>query len=111
VKVIRYFHMNTRRYWNPSGLPHTRSKYAGATVRVEGDTDDPAQVDVQVTFCSIKDAYCRKTGREEALKAKTKVVMLRYLSRELLDIAKQANYGFPKQGDWDFAMKYFLPKE
>lgn len=42
--VKRYFHIR------PSA--GVKGKFNGATVCVTGETDVPAQVDVQVTFCS-----------------------------------------------------------
>lgn len=106
AKVTRFFHLN-HTLWFPS-----KSRRNGATIVVTGDTDDPAQVDVRVAFCSRKDMYCKKTGREEALKAKPKIVMLRHLPREMLSIAVEADYAMEQQkGLFDFAVKYFLPKE
>lgn len=106
AKVTRFFHMN-----NSTWFP-LKSKRNGATVVVTGDTDDPAQVDVRVAFCSRKDMYCRKTGREEALKAKPKIIMLRHLPREMLNIAVEAGYSHESQKSmYDYTVKYFLPKE
>lgn len=108
MKVTRYFHMNNDTPYSFGKKP----KRNGATVVVCGDTDDPAQVDVRVAFCSRKDKYCRKTGREEALKAKPKIVMLRHLPRELHNIAVESGYGDTwNYAAFDFAVKYFLPKE
>ena len=103
MKVERFFHL--RRF---GGIyPETRG---GATVRVTGDTEHVGQVDVQVTFCSKKDVYCKKTGREVAAKAPVKVVPLRYLPQELKRIAEKAGCHSQFQ-DQSFAVRYFLPKE
>jgi hypothetical protein len=99
VKVTRYFHI--REYGSSTG---------GATAKVTGDTDILGQVDIQYTKCSNRDLYCRKTGRLEADKAPVKIIPLRYLPRELeniTEITTQCGSG----GMYDYAIKYFLPKE
>ena len=104
AKVVRYFHIR------PTG--GVKGKFNGATVQVVGDTEMPAQVDVQVTFCSRKDMYCKKSGRVTADKAPIKIVALRYLPNELARI-EEAVYGseLDTANDFLFAMRYFLPKE
>ena len=99
MKVVRYFHLR----------PFMEMK-GGATVKVVGDTDNPAQVDVQFVKCSRKDAFCKKTGRSFADKAPLKVVPLRYLPNELERIG--AKVGVDNlAADYFFACRYFLPKE
>lgn len=102
MQVSRFFHLRT--------LKTT----GGATVRVTGDTDIPGQVDVQVVFCSKKDPYCKKTGRDLVVMAPVKVVPLRYLPAEMARI-QEAMVRKTKCGvvfnDFTFAIKYFLPKE
>lgn len=102
--VKRYFHIR------PSA--GVKGKFNGATVCVTGETDVPAQVDVQVTFCSRKDMFCKKTGRVNAEKAPIKIVALRYLPNELARI-EDGVYGqeMDNGNDFLFAMRYFLPKE
>lgn len=102
--VQRYFHIRPQ-----AGV---KGKFNGATVMVTGETDVPAQVDVQVTFCSRKDMFCKKTGRIAAAKSPVKIVALRYLPNELARIEDQV-YGYELQNgnDFLFAMRYFLPKE
>ena len=103
MKVERFFHI--RRY-HPNG---------GATVRVTGDTDTPAQVEVQVAFCSKKDAFCKKTGRELASTRRPKIVALRYLPQELARISQQAakicHDPILPNIDYTYSIRYFLPKE
>ena len=102
--VTRFFHI--RPWWG------VNPKRNGATVLVTGNTDDPAQVDVQVAFCSRKDAYCKKTGRSTAAKAPIKVVMLRNLPRELARIDDAVNRMVgSSSSNWSSAIRYFLPKE
>ena len=103
-KVVRYFHLR------PFGKPTK----GGATVRVTGDTNILGQVDVQVAFCSRKDGFCKKIGREEAGKKVIKVVPLRYLPEELAGIMVDVGYKthLPFEiPDYTYAIKYFLPKE
>ena len=96
-KIVRFFHIR-------SGLAT-----GGATVKVVGDTSNVGSVDVQFSRCSNKDVFCKATGRNEAEKAPVKVVPLRYLPKELGRIADNTSLGY--QGDYSFALKYFLPKE
>ncbi len=101
--VKRYFHIR------PS---HTKTRYNGATVLVIGDTEQPHQVDVQTVFCSRKDMFCRKTGRDLSAKAPLKIVPLRYLPNELAHIEDTVHgYALDNSNDFLFAMRYFLPKE
>jgi len=94
--VKRYFHIRT-------------GTKGGATVCVKGDTDFPAQVDVQYSLCSRKDTFEKKTGRSFAEAAPIKVVPLRYLPQELQRVADKAKSRFAT--DYTYAIKYFLPKE
>ena len=101
MKVVRYFHLR----------PFMEMK-GGATVKVTGDTENPAQVDVQWTKCSRKDMFCKKTGRSFADKAPLKVVPLRYLPNELARIEDKANGVVGNEpANYFFACRYFLPKE
>lgn len=104
MKVVRYFHIRPT-----AGV---KGKFNGATVQVIGDTEMAAQVDVQVTFCSRKDMYCKRTGRKLAMSAPTKIVPLRYLPNELARI-ENAVYGYELENgnDFLFAIRYFLAKE
>lgn len=102
MKVERFFHI---RGFYP---------YGGATVRVTGDTDHPGQVEVQHAVCSKKDMYCKRTGRELALSRTPRVIPLRSLPKEIADItrkAEQINHGYLQTRDYNFALRYFLPRE
>lgn len=102
--VKRYFHIRPQ-----SG---SKSKFNGATVLAVGDTDFPAQVDMQVTFCSRRDAFCKATGRLTASKAPLKIVALRYLPNELARIEDEVHgFELDNTNDFLFAMRYFLPKD
>lgn len=104
MKVVRYFHIRPA-----AGI---KGKFNGATVLVIGDTEIPAQVDVQVAFCSRKDMYCKRVGRATAEKSPIKIVPLRYLSNELSRIEEQVyGYELDNKQDFLFALRYFLPKE
>lgn len=104
MKISRFFHIRVPKM--------TGRKFRGATVKVEGHTDDPTQVSVQYTLCSKNDNYCRATGRSMAEARPTKIVPLRYLPRELAAIEALA-YGHEveNKNDFLFAIPYFLPKE
>ena len=101
--VSRYFHIRPVNF---------KKKYNGATVKVTGDLDYPGQVDVQVVFCSNKDLYCKKTGRDLVDVAKIKIVPLRYLPSELARIEDGVvGVELENKMDFLFALRYFLPKE
>lgn len=111
MKIERFFHMRT-------GSP-----FGGATVRVIGDTDHVGQVEVQYTICSKKDLFNKKLGRKFAGEAPIKIVPLRFLSRELVSVEhrmlclqdswyrKNSAIGLDIVRDYNFAIRYFLPKE
>lgn len=102
--IKRYFHIR----------PETGSKgkFNGATVLVVGDTEMPAQVDVQVAHCSRKDMFCKAIGRQLANKAPLKIVPLRYLPNELARIEDSVyGYELDNTNDFLFSLRYFLPKE
>lgn len=106
MKVERFFHLRL-------------GDRGGATVRVVGDTDHPLQVDVQASYCSPEDMFCKKTGRKIAASRNPKVVPLRYLPQEMQRIAKRAEEISHIRGGWlsggsqdyTYAIRYFLPKE
>jgi len=100
ASVVRFFHIRS------SNLTH-----GGATVKVVGDTSNVGQVTVQVTRCSKKDVFCKKTGRAEAEKAPTQVLPLRFLPKELGRFAARLDGWGAGLRDYSFALKYFLPKE
>lgn len=107
MKIERFFHVRTG------------TTRGGATVRVVGDTDTVGTVEVQTVFCSKKDPYCKKVGRELSTAEPIKVVPLRYLAAELARVQEQVHKKVktPNGGiyawtpDYTFAIKYFLPKE
>lgn len=108
--VVRFFHIRP--------LIRRRGRYetaltGGATVCVTGDTKKVDEVIVQTVFCSKKDPYTKKTGREIAITQSEKVVKLRYLGAELDQIAEEVYQkcgGYKQDTDYNFAMRYFLPK-
>jgi len=104
--------MIVKRYFHIRPTAGVKAKFNGATVLVIGDTEVPAQVDVQVAFCSRKDMFCKKVGRDLSAKGPLKIVPLRYLSNELARI-EDAVYGYELDNvnDYLFALRYFLPKE
>lgn len=119
AQLIRFFHV--RDIHQPRG---------GATVRVVGE-DDGLAVRVQIAYCSPKDQFCRKTGREQAAKSSTTAIPLKGLPGLLHKVSKKVlrktHYNGPWHGvdipknwrqqhdlfkrDWAFSMKYWLPRE
>ncbi len=104
MRVERFFHIRDA-FGDSKG---------GATVRVVGDTERVGQVDVQYVECSRKDNYNKAQGRSLSVKAPLKVVALRQLPDELKSIAIRARrhgrIGLVKT-HYDYAVKYFLPKD
>lgn len=104
MQVERFFHIRDI-FENSKG---------GATIRVVGDTEHVGQVDVQYVECSRKDNYNKAQGRSLSAKAPIKVVSLRNLPAELDAIATRAQrHGRVKavRRYYEYAIKYFLPKE
>ncbi len=106
MQVERFFHI---RPMDES----VKRKFNGCTVLVRGDTDYVGQVELQTSFCSRKDPFCRRDGRIMAIKNnKVKIVALRYLPNELARIEDQIHgYELDNANDFLFSMRYFLPKE
>lgn len=104
MKIQRYFHIRAEHA--------TRRKYNAATVLVTGNTECPDQVDVQVVVCSKRDLFCKKEGRSMVGAMPIKVVMLRYLPRELAHIEEHVyGYELENKNDFLYSIPYFLPKE
>ncbi len=123
MKIERFFHIRpssgTRATpFGEKGIPTTRG---GATVRVVGE--DSQWVQVQVAFCSAKDAFCRDFGRVYAESHPIKLIKLEELPGELGSISREVTKRVLKLShkkrqesplwstDYSFAKKYFLPKE
>lgn len=108
----RFFHLR-----NPFNVLR-----GGATVLVTPLQEDPFCVQVQSTFCSKKDLFCRKTGRQQAELAPKEIIALRdlgtylyniedrMLCRVLLQCKKHPEVRDNYIHNWDFAIRYFLPK-
>lgn len=113
MNVTRFFHIHP----DFARKSKTRTfaqkhKYRGATIRVSGNTERVGQVDVQVTFCSKQDEFCKRVGRGHVVHAPIKVVPLRYLPREISRIeAEVYGYEVDNANDFLYAIPYFLPKE
>lgn len=129
MKVYRFFHIRTplALSFTVSGLapmvvPERASRQGGATVLVVGDPDSPNSVEVQTAFCCKKDIYCRAEGRKVALTKPAEKISLRDLPRVLGEIEDQAmcqgstwlrKHEEVRRGlvrNWDFSMRYFLPR-
>lgn len=127
MRTERYFHIRpTTMVAAVMDGPHMRlpalqriNSRGGATVRVVGDGDT---VEVQVAYCSGKDAFCRKTGREYAASHPIQTYELKGLPNVLGEVAmnvtrnvlkvprsKRGNHPLNNM-DWSFATKYFQPK-
>lgn len=112
TQVIRYFHIR-----QPGSMK------GGATVRVVG-TPGEAIVQIQVSECSHKDNFCRKTGRDVAVKKPIQRIHLGSLPEVLSDVfwsVVKRDKTIPRRykvitavaqsPDYSFSTKYFTVKE
>ena len=110
MKTVRYFHI--RPIVRRLGRFMVYEK-GGATVRVTGDSEDISNVTIQSISCSKDDNFVRRNGRVLASKAPEEVIKLRYLGMHLAEIAEDVEDRCKKptqDSDYNFALKYFLPK-
>jgi hypothetical protein len=121
MRVERFFHIRPpiERLDNGRWLVDTKG---GATVRVVADTDSDV-IEVQTSFCSKNDAFCRKTGRQYAESHPMQRIELKalphYLSgvafnvtRHVLKVPRAQRMAHPLNNmDWDFSTRYFRAKE
>jgi hypothetical protein len=77
--------------------------------------NNKGKVELQVTFCSKKDQFCRKKGREECDKAPIYVVPVTDLPRRLAEFKwhMEGESNFPKESrhytnSFAWIWKYFL---
>lgn len=111
--------MNTKRFFHirplvKRGRKFTPYEKGGATVLVQS-TDKLGFVSVSFVLCSKKDNFVKKVGREQASQPDIQQVMpLRYLGKVLEDIANDVSEAckLPTlDTDYNYTLKYFLPKE
>ena len=70
------------------------SKLRGATVLVSPAKDKTNRfVTVQVTYCSKRDQFCKKTGRSQAEQAPAEVINVRKLATFLADVDYRVSEG------------------
>jgi hypothetical protein len=81
LKKVFYIHLNP---FNP-GPMKVRRPFRGATIMVSPKSD--TEVLMQATFCSKKDPFCKKTGREEAAKAEAETVNMRDVPKMVAAVA------------------------
>lgn len=85
----------------------------GATVQVQPALS-PLHVDIRSVECSSKDNYDKKKGRSLCLDKPFKTIPLRQLPDELKAIslaAKRHGRIAIAKTNYDYAVKYFLPKD
>jgi hypothetical protein len=122
MRVERYFHIRPPHPLEPflQGERFVPDTKGGATVRVVGDTDSD-KVQVQFTLCSVKDPFCRATGRKFASSKPILTMSLKALPDLLDGVAKDVvrNLKVPRNQranhplsnmDWSFSTKYFVAK-
>jgi hypothetical protein len=101
--------------------PTTNAMFGGATVVIEGDTENPGLVQVKTAFCRFSDNYCRKKGRDTARERDPEVVSLRELPSTLREIERQMLWQVQPVlrkdedllrsyvRDWNHVVRHFLP--
>ena len=132
-QVERFFHIRptvavSTGLEHPDNIRDILLSKGGATVRVVGSVDDDNNtlegLQVQVTYCSANDAFCRKTGREWAAKKPFKVITLNDLPQVLADVAhgvlgskvmklsrsKRRQHPLWNQ-DWSFSKRYWTARK
>jgi hypothetical protein len=87
-------------------------KHNGFTAYISPNAEDARMCDVQVTYCSRKDQFCKKEGRSFALKAPIKTVNKRDLPTELNRIHIQLHNWKHSPSDfdnsWHWVLKYVI---
>jgi hypothetical protein len=142
MKVVKIFHVRAplvvhrflgRREVSPVVATDKLATHGGATIVVEGDTDNPKFVQMRVAFCRFSDNYNKKLGIKTAKSKDPEVVPLRLLAKSLSDIERQMLLQcvpYLRQGikekepnmraydtlldcmqDWNWAVKPFLPTQ
>ena len=84
-----------------------KHKPRGFTALIKENPDDARTVLMQVTFCSTRDQFCKKTGRQEADLAKTEAINKRRVP-ELLNACVGACQGITEPNHYDYVWKYML---
>lgn len=78
----------------------------GFTALVSPGADD--RVVIQLTKCSGKDAFCRKTGREQAAQKPAKLIPIDHLPHFFSKRARKIDKKSEK--DYSYLLKYTTPK-
>lgn len=69
---------------------------------------EPHKVAMQVSFCSAKDQFCKKTGREIALTTKPEIFNAREVPKILALLCKACDLPQQQEQDWYYIYKFML---
>lgn len=90
----------------------------GATVRIIQAENDPGRVGISVAWCSPKDVFNKRIGRETSMAMDCKIIPIRQLPSELAHVwktvhkrAKETAYPHAVRPNFDARMREWLPKE
>ena len=85
------------------------SRFArGFTVYVEENPINSHEVNVGVAFCSPKDQFCKRIGREYAKSAEIKTINKRKLPKMLAAVATVAGDALTSEKNWEYLYKFML---
>lgn len=108
------FFIHRRNHQNTKAIKMSKKMFTGFTVYVS-PSDVPRTVNVQVAMCSRLDAFCRKTGREQALAKVPLAVNPRELPKFIADLENKMNdydphvgYNYVQSRDEEWLFKYML---
>jgi len=95
------------RFYAPCKLTNRHPR--GFTAMVSPVKDDHSVVQLQATFCSPKDQFCRKTGRRVAAEATAEIIKKKDLPRWLAALSLVCQ--FTDESDvrnWFYTYKYIV---
>lgn len=111
LNKVRYIHRQClHRVMSSASYP---GKIRAITIRI-APTENPEMVEMSVAMCSVKDQFCKKTGREVADAAEKVTVHIRSIPAELAEreraLRERRLYPISKEeaNRWAWFWKYCL---
>lgn len=107
-----YIHINLTSQWSKEDLK--KLPFRGVTAYIS-PADDSKECNVQATFCSRKDPFNKKLGREAAMKAESKAINKRRVPAILAALEGASfgekdvgQYAHEHQHEYDYVLRNFL---
>jgi hypothetical protein len=100
---VHYFRSSVKGY-----NAKERSKPRGFTLYVQPDPTNLRQVRVSGAWCSNKDQFCKKTGRELAVKAEIKSINARKLPDFLVRMQGECKDNEHWPISYDYILRYVV---